>query len=74
LYDPAQNIFAVVTKDGAPRTMFKPEQGQAYWARQQQQVADRAKGGGYGGGSYGDGERQYSRRGGRGGGEDDSEG
>ena len=36
LYDARSNTFAVVTKDGAPRTMFKPRDGAAYW---QQQVA-----------------------------------
>jgi len=36
LYDAKSNTFAVVTKDGAPRTMFKPRDGAAYW---QQQVA-----------------------------------
>lgn len=68
LYDPARNIFAVVTKDGAPRTMFKPDQGQAYWD-QQQKIAAEANGDGAGDG----GERHYSRRSSRGG-EDDSEG
>jgi pyocin large subunit-like protein len=34
LYDPKGNVFAVVTKDGAPRTMFKPEEGAAYWDEQ----------------------------------------
>jgi pyocin large subunit-like protein len=34
LYDPKDNVFAVVTRDGAPRTMFKPEEGQAYWDEQ----------------------------------------
>lgn len=71
LYDPAGNIFAVVTKDGAPRTMFKPDDGQAYWDKQQQQIADQAKGDGSKESS--DGERHYSRRSSRGG-EDDSEG
>ena len=36
LYDAKTNTFAVVTKAGAPRTMFKPRDGAAYW---QQQVA-----------------------------------
>ena len=36
LYDAKSNTFAVVTKAGAPRTMFKPRDGAAYW---QQQVA-----------------------------------
>lgn len=34
LYDPKRNIFAVVTKDGAPRAMFKPQAGKAYWDQQ----------------------------------------
>jgi len=34
LYDPKANIFAVVSRDGAPRTMFKPRTGAAYWAEQ----------------------------------------
>ena len=35
LYHPASNTFAVASKAGAPRTMFKPEDGMAYWERQQ---------------------------------------
>jgi len=35
-YDPKGNVFAVATKDGAPRTMFKPDEGAAYWAQQKQ--------------------------------------
>ena len=27
----SDNIFAVATKDGVPRAMFKPDQGPAYW-------------------------------------------
>lgn len=34
LYDPKGNVFAVVSKAGAPRTMFKPEEGEAYWQEQ----------------------------------------
>ena len=30
-YDPKGNVFAIATKDGAPRTMFKPDEGPAYW-------------------------------------------
>ncbi|MGA0606094.1 hypothetical protein ACO2Q0_08835 [Phenylobacterium sp. VNQ135] len=30
-YDPKGNVFAIATKDGAPRTMFKPDDGPAYW-------------------------------------------
>ncbi|WP_374574955.1 hypothetical protein [Phenylobacterium sp.] len=34
IYDPKANVFAVATKDGAPRTMFKPDDGMAYWQAQ----------------------------------------
>jgi pyocin large subunit-like protein len=34
LYDPKANVFLVVTRTGAPRTMFKPRDGKAYWDRQ----------------------------------------
>lgn len=34
LYDAKSNTFAVVTKDGAPRTMFKPRDGATYWRQQ----------------------------------------
>ena len=47
-YDPKGNVFAVATPAGAPRTMFKPEEGMAYWdevkareARRQTAGADR---------------------------------
>lgn len=33
-YDPASNTFAVSRRDGAPRTMFKPDNGMRYWDRQ----------------------------------------
>jgi filamentous hemagglutinin len=33
-YDPASNTFAVARRDGAPRTMFKPDNGMRYWERQ----------------------------------------
>lgn len=35
VYDPKTNLFAVARKDGAPRTFFKPSNGEAYWRRQQ---------------------------------------
>lgn len=35
-YDPKQNIFAVMSKAGAPRTFFHPDNGQAYWQKQKQ--------------------------------------
>ena len=38
LYDPAQNIFAVVTAEGAPRTLFKPRDGAAYFRREQERA------------------------------------
>jgi hypothetical protein len=34
LYDAKSNTFAVVTKGGAPRTMFKPRDGSSYWDQQ----------------------------------------
>jgi hypothetical protein len=66
LYDPKRNIFAVATKDGAPRTMFKPDQGQAYWDQQEQRLAAQNKG-------EDSGDSRYSRRSTRHG-EDDGEG
>jgi hypothetical protein len=33
-YDPVGNVFAVMTKKGAPRTMFRPDNGVAYWNQQ----------------------------------------
>ena len=39
MYDPKSNLFAVVDKDGAPRTLFKPRDGAAYWAQQKDSVA-----------------------------------
>jgi pyocin large subunit-like protein len=33
-YDPKGNVFAVSSKEGAPRTMFKPDAGMAYWEQQ----------------------------------------
>ncbi|MDO9336719.1 MAG: hypothetical protein EON95_04300 [Caulobacteraceae bacterium] len=32
MYDASSNTFAATTSDGVPRTMFKPEEGAAYWA------------------------------------------
>lgn len=40
-YDPKANVFAVANKDGAPRTMFKPEDGMAYWEKQKDREAKR---------------------------------
>lgn len=33
-YDPKENVFAVASKEGAPRAMFKPDEGMAYWQKQ----------------------------------------
>ncbi len=41
-YDPKANVFAVANKEGAPRTMFKPEEGAAYWEQQKTREATRA--------------------------------
>jgi pyocin large subunit-like protein len=41
LYDPAGNVFAVVTRTGAPRTIFKPRDGAAYWEQQKKIEAAR---------------------------------
>lgn len=40
-YDPKGNVFAVANKDGAPRTMFKPDEGAAYWDEQKAREARR---------------------------------
>ena len=42
LYDPKGNVFAVATKEGAPRTMFKPDEGAAYWDEQKARQARQA--------------------------------
>ncbi|WP_396594891.1 S-type pyocin family protein [Brevundimonas sp. R86498] len=34
MYEAATNTFAVVARDGTPRTMFKPDDGAVYWAEQ----------------------------------------
>ncbi|HEY2658878.1 MAG TPA: hypothetical protein VGI79_04095 [Caulobacteraceae bacterium] len=46
IYDAHGNVFAVVTKDGAPRTMFKPRDGAAYWDQQKEREASRSEGSG----------------------------
>ncbi len=43
IYDPKGNVFAIATKDGAPRTMFKPDDGKAYWAEQKTREAGRSE-------------------------------
>jgi pyocin large subunit-like protein len=39
IYDRSSNVFAVATREGAPRTMFKPDEGAAYWTKVQTQEA-----------------------------------
>ena len=39
LYDTKANVFAVATKVGVPRTMFKPTTGAAYWDQQKAENA-----------------------------------
>ncbi|HYF22271.1 MAG TPA: hypothetical protein VD929_02630 [Caulobacteraceae bacterium] len=46
LYDPKGNLFAVATRDGAPRTLFKPDDGMAYWEKQKVRESRRAERGG----------------------------
>lgn len=31
IYDARSNVFAVVSREGAPRAMFKPDDGATYW-------------------------------------------
>jgi filamentous hemagglutinin len=33
-YNPGSNIFAVTDSAGKPKTMFKPDRGEAYWDHQ----------------------------------------
>ena len=40
-YDPKGNVFAVASREGAPRTMFKPDEGMAYWEEQKAREAKR---------------------------------
>lgn len=44
IYDPAGNVFAVVARSGAPRTMFKPDDGADYWRRQKEGQTRRTAG------------------------------
>ena len=34
IFDPDSGLFGVAREDGAPRTVFKPADGEAYWATQ----------------------------------------
>ena len=37
-YQAATNTFAVVDRNGVPRTMFKPDDGPTYWAEQKERA------------------------------------
>ena len=43
IYDPRSGLFAVARSDGAPRTLFKPEDGEAYWKAQQKGLTASAR-------------------------------
>ena len=47
-YDPKANLFAVFTRQGAPRTVFKPSNGMDYWTEQKAREQADASGGGGG--------------------------
>lgn len=38
LYQASTNTFAVVSRDGVPKTMFKPREGASYWAEQKERA------------------------------------
>jgi hypothetical protein len=67
IYDPKANVFAVVSKEGAPRTMFKPRDGAAYWDEQKQRQAESGRAGRTTSGSH----RSYRARAADRGGQDD---
>ena len=37
-YQASTNTFAVASRDGTPRTMFKPDDGPTYWAQQKERA------------------------------------
>jgi pyocin large subunit-like protein len=41
IYDPASNLFAVVSKEGAPRLIMKPQEGLAYWQKDKAREEER---------------------------------
>lgn len=43
-YDARGNVFAVMTKKGAPRTLFRPDDGKAYWDKQKDIEASKSTG------------------------------
>ncbi len=42
MYDARGNVFAVMTKTGAPRTLFRPDHGADYWTQQKDIEAAKA--------------------------------
>ena len=68
LYDPKANLFAVFNREGAPRTVFKPNDGMAYWTEQKARLAN-GDDSGYRRRAYGGGEGSYGRGSGGGSGE-----
>jgi pyocin large subunit-like protein len=52
-YDPRANVFAVADRDGLPKTMFKPDNGGAYWQEQKDRGAKRQTARRNGGGDEG---------------------
>lgn len=38
IYQASTNTFAVTDRNGVPRTMFKPDDGPAYWAQQKERA------------------------------------
>lgn len=38
LYQASTNTFAVVSRDGVPKTMFKPREGSVYWVEQKERA------------------------------------
>lgn len=45
IYDAKGNVFAVKTREGAPRTLFKPDDGAAYWQEQKDRESRRTANG-----------------------------
>ena len=39
MYDPKANVFAVASRAGAPKAMFKPDKGASYWQEQKDREA-----------------------------------
>ena len=44
LYDEKTNTFAVMSREGAPRTMFKPRNGASYWETQVRKEKQKSSG------------------------------